>query len=271
MPSRSVLSQFHIDGRAILLTGATGHLGRPIARAIAQAGGTSIVAGRSQQSLDQLVSEIEQDAGNAHAINLDVGDPDQCRRAVGKIGDLLGKLDGIVNCAYSGSIRTIETSLDSDFELAWRVTLGGPFAIVQAALPLLRAAAPGLAGGASIVNIASMYGRVSPDPRIYGTSGKNSPPHYGAAKAGLLQLTRYLAAHLAPDGIRVNSVSPGPFPPQSIAQTDPDFHAKLCYKTPLGRIGVASELTGPVVFLLSEAASFVTGADLAVDGGWTAW
>jgi NAD(P)-dependent dehydrogenase (short-subunit alcohol dehydrogenase family) len=271
MPNQAVLSQFHIDGRAILLTGATGHLGRPIARAIAQAGGTLIVAGRSQQSLAVLVNEIEQNAGNAYSINLDVSDPDQCRLAVGKIAGLVGKLDGIVNCAYSGRISTIETTQDADFELAWRLTLGGPFAIVQAALPLLRAAARGLAGGASIVNIASMYGHVSPDPRIYGTSGKNSPPHYGTAKAGLLQLTRYLAAHLAPDGIRVNSISPGPFPPPSIAQTDPDFHALLCHKTPLGRIGVASELTGPVIFLLSEAASFVTGADLAVDGGWTAW
>jgi NAD(P)-dependent dehydrogenase (short-subunit alcohol dehydrogenase family) len=265
------LSRFRIDGRVILLTGATGHLGRPIARAIAQAGGTSVVAGRSQDSLAVLVHEIERDAGNAYSIDLDVSDPRQCRRVVAKLEDLVGKLDGIVNCAYSGRSSTIETTGDDDFELAWRQNLGGPFALVQAALPLLRRSARGLSGGASIVNIASMYGHVSPDPRIYGTSGKNSPPHYGAAKAGLLQLTRYLAIHLGPDGIRVNSISPGPFPLPSIAQTHPEFHAQLCNRTPLGRIGSAGELTGPVLFLLSEAASFVTGADLAVDGGWTAW
>jgi NAD(P)-dependent dehydrogenase (short-subunit alcohol dehydrogenase family) len=112
---------------------------------------------------------------------------------------------------------------------------------------------------------------VSPDPAIYGDSGKNNPPFYGAAKAGLIQLTRYLAVHLAKRGVRVNSVSPGPFPPPSIATVSPEFHAELCRKTPMGRIGAAEELAGPVLFLLSDASTYVTGIDLPVDGGWTAW
>lgn len=271
MPEGDVFQRFRLDGRAILVTGATGHLGRPIACAIAAAGGTPIVAGRTSERLALLVKEIEADSRTCKALAFDVGDGEQCRRAVADIAERVGRLDGIVNCAYSSRISTIETTAETEFELAWAQHVVGPFAVLQAALPMLRAAGRLHSGGAAVVNICSMYGHVSPDPRIYGTSGKNSPPPYGAAKAGLAQLTRYLAVHLGPDRIRVNSVSPGPFPPASIAQSDPEFHARLCDKTPLGRIGAAQELVGPVLFLLSDAASFVTGADLAVDGGWTAW
>jgi NAD(P)-dependent dehydrogenase (short-subunit alcohol dehydrogenase family) len=266
-----MMGNFLLTDRAILVTGATGHLGRPIAHAIAAAGAMPIVAGRSSERLASLVSEIETGHRRSMAIAFDIGDPGQCRGAITQIVERAGRLDGIVNCAYSARIGSIETTQDAELQLAWNQHVAGPFALLQAALPALRAAGRALSGGASIVNICSMYGHVSPDPRIYGDSGKNSPPAYGAAKAALLQLTRYLAVHLGPDRIRVNSVSPGPFPPASIAQSNPEFHRQLCDKTPLGRIGVAAELTGPVVFLLSDAASFVTGADLKVDGGWTAW
>ena len=146
----------------------------------------------------------------------------------------------------------------------------GPFALLHAALPLLRTAAKDLGGRLSRQRRLDVR-TVSPDPSIYGESGMNNPPYYGAAKAGLVQLTRYLAVHLGSDRIRVNSVSPGPFPPPSLKTTAPEFHALLCEKTPLGRIGAAEELVGPVLFLLSDAASFVTGSDIRVDGGWTAW
>jgi NAD(P)-dependent dehydrogenase (short-subunit alcohol dehydrogenase family) len=122
----------------------------------------------------------------------------------------------------------------------------------------------------SVVNVASMYGMVSPDDRIYGESGRNSPPFYGAGKAGLIQLTRYLACHLASKNIRVNAISPGPFPPQSIRIDDPEFHARLAAKVPMGRVGLADEIGGAVQFLLSEAASFITGVNIPIDGGWTA-
>lgn len=271
MAESRFIDAFRLDDRAILVTGATGHLGRPVARAIAQAGGIPILAGRSEARLADVEKEILELGARSHSLVFDIGQPQACRDAVGRLGDRFGQLCGIVNCAYGGRPGTVETALDADFDLAFQQNLTGPFAVVQAALPLLSAGGAVHSGGASIVNIASMYGHVSPDPRIYGVSGKNSPPYYGAAKAGLLQLTRYLAIHLGPRRIRVNSVSPGPFPPPSIAESAPEFHAQLCAKTALGRIGVAHEVAGPVLFLLSDAAAFVTGADLAVDGGWTAW
>jgi NAD(P)-dependent dehydrogenase (short-subunit alcohol dehydrogenase family) len=266
-----VLERFRLDGRVILVTGATGHLGRPIAHGIAAAGGTVVLAARSSEKLTELARKIDSGQRNCHVVAFDVSDPQQCMAAVDTIGKSAGRLDGIVNCANAATVATLETSRWDQFEAAYKQNAMGPFLILQSALQLLRESARTVPGGASVVNIASMYGHVSPDPRIYGDSGKNNPPFYGAAKAALLQLTRYLAVHLGPDRIRVNSVSPGPFPPPSIAQSDPVFHERLCAKTPLGRIGNAAEVVTPVLFLLSDAASFITGADLAVDGGWTAW
>lgn len=261
--------QFNLQDHVILVTGAAGALCAPICRAIAQAGGLPVLAGRTLEKLEVLAADIRTAGGACDVAVLDVSDPQACRRLIDELVARHGRLDGIVNGAYGGRAVSIEHVVDADFELASRQNLAGPFALVQQAIPALSACPA--AGGGAVVNIASMYGKVSPDPAIYGDSGKNNPPFYGATKAGLIQLTRYLAVHLAQRNIRVNSVSPGPFPPPSIAQAAPAFHAELCRKTPMGRIGAAEELAGPVLFLLSDAATYVTGVDLAVDGGWTAW
>ena len=115
-----------------------------------------------------------------------------------------------------------------------------------------------------------MYGMVSPDPNIYSSEKVASSPQYGAAKAALIHHTKYLAVHLAKHNIRVNSISPGPFPNTNILR-DKKFLNKLKEKTPLKRVGKAEELVSTVLYLASKSSSFTTGVNIPVDGGWTAW
>jgi NAD(P)-dependent dehydrogenase (short-subunit alcohol dehydrogenase family) len=262
---------FSLEGRVGIVTGAGGHLGHAMARGLADAGAHVALVGRSPAPIEALAREIEAGGGSAEPVTMDIGDGAAMLAAVHDLGLAHGRLDFIVNNAYSGRTATVEQATADDFEQTYAVTVTAPFLLVQAALPLLRAAAEGRGGTASVVNIVSMYGLVSPDPRIYGESGQNSPPFYASAKAGLLQLTRYLACHLAPDGIRVNSISPGPFPKASVAAQDPDFTDRLKAKVPLGRLGTPDDLEGAVIYLASDASAFVNGANLVVDGGWTAW
>jgi NAD(P)-dependent dehydrogenase (short-subunit alcohol dehydrogenase family) len=262
---------FSLQGTSALVTGAAGHLGRGLCLAMGQAGVRLAVAGRDPRRLDALARDLAGAGVEAHPLPLDLGDAAACAAAGDRLAQCFDRLDILVNNAHSGRPGDWQRAEPGDFDGANRLAVSGPFALIRSLFPLLQAAAPRRPGGASVVNIASMYGTVSPDPGLYGETGMNSPPYYGAAKAGMIQLTRYLAVHLAEHRIRVNSLSPGPFPPSRVRERDPAFNARLCAKTPLGRLGEPGELAGPVLFLASDAASFVTGVNLPVDGGWTAW
>ena len=116
-----------------------------------------------------------------------------------------------------------------------------------------------------------MYGHVAPDWRIYDGVPQVNPPSYGAAKAGVIQLSKYLASFLGPDGIRVNCLSPGPFPFPEVINDHPSFIKRLEEKNPLGKIGTPDELKGAVALLCSGGSSFITGQNICVDGGWSVW
>ena len=261
---------FRLDGRVALVTGAAGYLGRSISSILAEAGAQVLLNGRSAK-VTELASELKERGLKASAVVFDVMAEAEVEAAIKGIETEYGRLDILVNNAYSGRTGTVETATSEDFRAAYEIAVTDAFRLVQASRHLLVAAARNNPGGAAVINIASMYGMVSPDPSLYGDSGMNNPPFYGAAKGGLIQLTRYLACHLAGSKIRVNSISPGPFPPPKIAVEKPDFYERLCSRNPMGRIGDPDELRGPVLLLASDAGSYITGINLPVDGGWTAW
>jgi NAD(P)-dependent dehydrogenase (short-subunit alcohol dehydrogenase family) len=257
---------FDLSGRRVFISGAAGRLGRAIAVGLAAAGAEMILNGRNAEKLDGVVREIRDQGHSALAAPFDISDA-VARRAY---FDSQDRIDVLINNAYAGKTGTWEAIRAQDFRDAYEIAVVAAFeAIKDAERPLMAGVAAN--GQASVINMGSMYGAVSPDFRIYGGSGYDSPPSYGAAKAALLQMTRYAAVSLARKGIRVNCISPGPFPPPDIATTLPDFYEHLVNKVPMGRIGQPQELVGPTLFLASDASSYLTGTEIPVDGGWRTW
>lgn len=266
MSGTAVSGLFRLDGRTAFVSGGAGHLGRAMVTALAGHGAHVIVNGRNEARLSAFQAEMQSAGIDVSTACFDMMDFSAARAFFGG----LERLDVLVNNAVTVEPGRIDTQTPEAFDVAYRSTVTAAFEAMRGAERALEAAAA-VTGHASVVNIATMYGRVAPDPRIYGTSGLNSPPAYGPAKAGLLQLTRHMAAHWGPKAIRVNAVLPGPFPSPSIQAAKPAFAKALAEKTMLGRIGAPVEIAGSVVFLAGDAARFVTGAEIAVDGGWTAW
>ena len=198
----------------------------------------------------------------------DITHVDQVDEFFGRLG--AEPLDILVNNAYAGGAGAVEVADDDGYRESYEVAVVAAQRLVRRALPNLRAARA-KRGDAAVVNIASMYGVVSPDLRVYPDKHGANAAFYGAAKAALIQWTRYAACEFGPEGIRFNVLTPGAFPSPETQRRSPDLISSLEKKIPLGRIGKASEIGGVVAFLASPTASYINGATLPVDGGWTAW
>lgn len=258
-----------LDGKTLVVTGGAGHIGSELTLGLAALGATVVACDRRPEALDALLLRAQAGGlGDAVVpVAADVAGEDGVRATLDAVAARGLRPDGWVNGA-AASRPSLWPGLEAE---AVRATVEGALTATMLATGLAAERMREDGGGGSIVSVASMYGLVAPQPAAYAAHPRyHSPPAYGAAKAGLLQFTRYMAVHLAPHGIRVNAVSPGAFPVPAV-QADEAFVAELAARTPLGRIGRPQELVGPVAFLLSDASSFVTGHDLVVDGGWTVW
>jgi gluconate 5-dehydrogenase len=261
---RSVAELFDLSGKVAVVTGATGHLGSAMARALAEAGARIVATSRDRSRAESFARTLPHHATAGHiAVELDQTREASIVRAFEEMIDRAGQVDVLVNNAHQ--------ALGKD----WREVSFAEFAEHQlnsAAYFLLarlvRDHAVQRDASASIVLIGSMYGVVGSYPDAYEDICSASPAAYHALKGGIVHLSRHLAVYWARDGVRVNCLSPGPFPAESAPA---EMVERLCTKSPMRRMGHAGELKGAVVFLASDASSYVTGQNLIVDGGWTAW
>ena len=262
----NVMKLFSLKGKVAIVTGGAGHLGFAIAEGLAGAGANVVIAGRDESQCQELADKLSKKY-NIHAIGkkLDISSMDIVKNCMKELNRDMGAIDILVNNAFFGKQGNIETVSEQDWLEGIDGTIHGVFRCTQAVIPYMESRKYGV-----IINISSIYGIASPDPRVYGDSGYDNPPSYGAGKAAILQFTRYAACHLATKGIRVNAISPGPFPDPEVQQNQ-RFISNLENKVPLGRIGQPGDLMGAVVFLASQASNYITGQNIIVDGGWTVW
>ncbi|MBI3021807.1 MAG: SDR family oxidoreductase [Candidatus Omnitrophica bacterium] len=267
--TRTLADLMRLSGRKALITGGTGHVGVAVGEALVELGATVAVldvdAARCQERADALG---RMRARSAVAIPCDLRDEQATRGAIHRSIEWLGGLDILVHCAaYVGTdqlpgwVVPFEQQTVDAWDAAMRVNLTSAFIMVQEARTMLDASGTG-----SVILIGSTYGLVGPDPRLYEGTTMGTPAGYAASKGGVLQLTRYLSTVLAPR-VRVNAITPG-----GIWRNQPEaFHQRYVSRTPLGRMASEEDLKGAVAYLASDLSAYVTGQNLVVDGGWTAW
>lgn len=273
-----VMELFRLDGRVAVVTGGAGLYGSVIATALAEAGATVVIASRNLAKCEEQAARLRDGGYRALAMPLDLTDDDSVVALKDRIVAECGHVDILFNNAAGRAAGTAEEQMKQKFaatrfamdemtraqwETAMAVNASGLFVCSQVFAEQMKAQGK----GGSIVNISSIYGMVGPTFPIYEGTQMTVPPDYAFAKGGIINFTRYLATWYAPYGIRVNCISPGGY----YAGQPETFVRNYEQRVPLGRMARWNDLKGAAVFLASDASQYVTGQNLAVDGGWTAW
>ena len=251
---------FSLAGKVVLLTGGAGLFGRGLAAKIAEAGATLVLAARNVDALERVAIEERALGHTVHAQALDQAEEASILRLRDYLIAEFGRVDGLVNNAVARPMKNADAPL-ADWEASMKTNATGLFAITRAVGDAMAAQ-----GGGSIVNIGSIQGMVGPDYSLYEGLNMHAIPDYFFHKAGMVNLSRYFAALYGPRGVRVNCLSPGGF----FSGQHPTFVERYAKATFLHRMADENDLGGPVIFLLGDAARYVTGVNLPVDGGYTA-
>ena len=255
---------FSLSGKTALISGASGWLGRSLSRALAEAGASVVVTSRDAVKAEKVVATLPSPHGAPHfGVGMDQLDEASARAGFDRAVELAGGIDILVNNGHEANASDLTSVTREEFNRTLE-NATGYFLLAR----MLRDHAVGQGKPANVILIGSMYGVVGSYPEAYEGVVPASPVAYHALKGGIVHMTRHLAVYWAKDDIRVNCLSPGPFPGP---KANPDMVARLEKKSPMARMGRPGELKGAVVFLASDAASYVTGQNLLVDGGWTAW
>ena len=255
--------------KTVVITGAAGLLGKQYADGLSQVGANVVLADTNYQECKKIEKELRKKyTTDPLSVKLDITNQNSIKNSISKILKKYKKIDVLINnAAFQGKVgkeRTtdmVELPL-SQWNLGLAVNLTGTFLMCQEVGKVFLKQKKGV-----IINIASTYGVIAADQRIYGKSGQNSAAFYAVTKSGILNLTRYLSAYWQGTGIRVNTFSPGGVENNQ----DPSFIKKYSSRTPMKRMAKKDEYVGSLIFLASNASSYMTGSNLIVDGGWTAW
>ena len=273
-----IFEKFDMTGQVAIVTGGPGLLGKEFCRTLAEAGAVVVVADINGVGAEAAAETLVKDGYQALGVRTDVTNPESVQALVDKTLITYGRLDVLVNSAALDpkfdpqALAARSTPLDSfeDYPVdAWKqaldVNLTGMFLCCQAAVrPML------VQGKGVLINICSTYGLVGPDQRLYQRDGKQTsykPVYYSVTKAGVLGLTRYLATYYAGKNIRANALTPGGV----FNGHDEVFLQAYSARAVMGRMANKDEMNGALLFLASDASSYMTGANLVVDGGWTTW
>lgn len=264
---------FEVRGKVVIITGGAGMLGQEYARALSRAGAHAIIADVDEKAAKAVAASVK--GAEAMAVRLDLTEPDSVQEMVQSVCASFGRIDALVNNAaldpkFDPAHHGRQRHRFEDYPLElWNeslmVNLTGMFLCTQAVAADMLERKYGV-----IVNISSIYGLVGPDQRLYQQKGGQpayKPVTYSVTKSAVLGFTRYLATYWAGKGIRANTLTLGGV----YNEHEEDFVQRYSWRTPLGRMAHKSEYCGALIFLLSDASAYMTGANLIVDGGWTAW